>query len=473
MKKSLFIFLALILVSQLFAGNPADEFVNNKLLENANISLLVKDLQTGQTLYQHHAQNSVTPASTMKLVTTATALELLGPEYRFETKLEIDGSISRDSVLTGNIYIRGGGDPTLGSEKVGEGEFLNEWVAAVRKAGIRRIKGQIIADSGLYDDEGVNPFWTWEDIGNYYAPGVYGISYLDNTCRVVFRSGRAGTTPDIIRTSPEIPKLTFDNHLLSSGIAFDSCYFHGAPHSYIRSIWGEIPANRSEFTVKVDISNPGLLLAQDFTKSLFEHRIAVSGEATDIVPEGKSGKVIFTQLSPTLSEIIKETNVKSNNFFAEQIFRQLSLQNFHVASAEGAIKVIKSFWKSKGLPVDQLYQYDGCGLSPMDAVSAQFFVELLTYMHTRSANEAAFFKSLPVSGESGTLASFLRNTSLQGKVHAKSGTITRVKSYAGYINANGRNYVFALLVNNADGSTRSVTSRMEDFLLKVASKSNQ
>ena len=464
--KLFFTFLMLTLLS--VAQSPVDIFVNNKLLENANISLLVKDVETNQTLYQYHPNNSVIPASTMKLVTTATALEQLGPDFCFETKLEIDGTITIDSVLTGNLYIHGGGDPTLGSEKLGDADFLIQWVNAVKKAGINRINGQIIADASLYDDQGVNPYWTWEDIGNYYAAGAYGISYLDNTCHVHFRSGKAGTTPEISGTIPVIPGLTFDNHLLSTNIAFDSCYFYGAPHSNSRTIYGEIPANRAEFVVKVDIPNPGLLLAQDFTKILIENQISIFGTATDIVPERKTCKVIYTHFSPPLSEIIKETNVKSNNHYAEQIFRYLALKNNPIATSGGAVQVIKSFWKSKGLPVDQLFMYDGCGLSPMDAVSAQFFVDLLTYMNTKSSNKEVFFKSLPVSGEGGTLATFLRNTALQGKVHAKSGTISRVKSYAGYIETKGKNYVFALLVNNANGSSKAVTKKMEDFLLDVA-----
>ena len=455
------------LTLSLFAGNPVDDFVNNKLLENANVSLLVKDLQSGQTLYQYRSQNSVTPASTMKLVTTATALELLGSDFRFETKLETDGTITKEGVLNGNLYIRGSGDPTLGSSKLGDAGFLNQWVNAVKQAGINKINGQIIADASLYDDQGVNPFWTWEDIGNYYAAGVYGISYLDNTCKVYFRTGKAGTTAEILRTVPEIPGLTFDNHLLSSDIAFDSCYFYGAPHANLRRIFGEIPANRSEFVVKADIPNPGLLLAQDFTKALTENQVAVLGTATDIVPQSKNTKLIYSHFSPTLSDIVTETNVKSNNIYAEHIFRYLALNAYPVASTVGALKVIKSFWKSKGLPVNQLFQYDGCGLSPMDAVSAEFFVDLLTYMKTKSVNQQAFFNSLPVSGEGGTLATFLRNTVLQGKVHAKSGTITRVKSYAGYIDLNGKTYVFALLVNNANGTSRVVTNKMEKLLLDV------
>ncbi|MDR3652539.1 MAG: D-alanyl-D-alanine carboxypeptidase/D-alanyl-D-alanine-endopeptidase [Paludibacter sp.] len=473
MKKLSVLLYTLLLITNLFAGNPVDDFINNPLLQNANISLLVKDLETNKTISQFRSNNSTTPASTMKLVTTATALEWLGADFCFKTKLEIDGTITRDSVLIGNIYIRGGGDPTLGSEKLGDARFLDKWVDAIKHAGINTVKGNIIADASLYNDEGVNPFWTWEDIGNYYAGGVYGISYLDNSCKVLFRSGKAGTTPEITRTIPPIPGLTFENHLLSSNIAFDSCYFHGAPHSNTRSIYGEIPANRSEFIVKVDIPNPGLLLAQDFKKALTEHQVTVHGQATDIPSRGKNCKEIYTQISPPLSEIVRETNIKSNNHYAEQIFRYLALKDYPVASVVGALKVIKLFWKSKGLPVDQLFQYDGCGLSPMDAVSADFFVDLLIYMNNKSSSQQAFFKSLPVSGESGTLANLLKNTALQGKVHAKSGTITRVKTYAGYINANGKNYVFALLVNNANGSSEAVKRKMEKFLLQVSENNNQ
>jgi len=462
------IILLFVSSSLMFAVNPVGDFVNNKLLVNANISLLVKDLNSGKTLYDFRSKNSTVPASTMKLVTTATALELLGPDFHFETKLEIDGKIDNQGVLNGNLIIRGGGDPTLGSEKLGDPDFLNKWILEVKKAGISKIKGQIIADAGLYNEEGVNPFWTWEDIGNYYAAGVYGISYLDNSCRVFFRSGNVGTTPEIIRINPVIPGLTFENHLLSTKIGFDSCYFYGAPHLNLRSIYGEIPANRVEFSVKCDIPNPALLLAQDLTKVLIENKIDVVGQASDIVPAKYTSKIIFSHLSPPLSEIVKETNIKSNNHYAEQIFRYLALKDNSIASTAGAIKVIKSFWNSKGLDVDQLYQYDGCGLSPLDAVSAEFFVDLLTYMRTKSQNKEVFFNSLPVSGETGTLVDFLSKSTLQGKVHAKSGTIARVKCYAGFIDIKGKNYVFAVMVNNANGNSKAVTKKIEDFLLKIS-----
>ncbi len=468
MKKLNFIISLLLFSILTFAKSPLDGLVNNSLLQNANISLLVRDVATNTTVCEYHSKNSVVPASTMKLVTTATALELLGADFRFQTRLEVDGKVTADGVLNGNLYIRGGGDPTLGSEKLGDTTFLVKWVEAIKNRGIRKINGRVIADAGLFDDEGVNPKWTWEDMGNYYAAGIYGISYLDNTYRLVLRSGSVGTTPTVLRVVPEIANLKIDNRLMSSSISFDSAYFYGAPHSDYRTVTGEIPANRAEFVTKGDIPNPALLLAQHFSDRLIQNDVAVRDLPTDSIDRASERTTIYTHDSPPLSEIITETNVRSNNLYAECVFKYLALQNKAVATNAEAVQVIKAFWKSKGLSVDQLFMYDGSGLSPSDAVSAQFFVELLSYMQTKSLNKDVFFRSLPVAGENGTLKSFLLKTPLQGKVHAKSGTISRVKSYAGYIDNKGKQLVFALLINNPNGSSKAVTRKMEEFLLQVS-----
>ena len=410
----------LFLVFSVSAQNPVTTFTNNNLHENANISLLVKDLKTGKVLYSHRAGSATIPASTVKLITTATALEILGADYQFKTTLEIDGKITSDSILDGNLIIYGNGDPTLGSSKLGNINFLNDWIIAIRKAGIKQINGDIIADNSAYDTEGVNPKWIWEDMGNYFASGAYGISYKDNTFEMELKSGAVGTTPEIVKITPCIPELTFKNYLKSTTIRIDSAYFYGAPFDNNRSIYGEIPANRPSFKIKGDIPRPGLVLARDFAWKLKSNGISVSGNTTD---EAQSSKrtVIYTHFSPKLSEIIKEINHASNNHYAEHLFRHLALQSGKPASSVEAVKRIKNFWRSKGLPVEELFMYDGSGLSPVNAVSANFYVSLLSYMD-KSKNNAVFRASLPVVGKSGTLRNFLKGTPLDGKVQAKSGT---------------------------------------------------
>ena len=185
-------------VQLVFSQTTMEQLIKNPLLENAGISLLVRNLKTGETLYEWSPNKATVTASTMNVITTATFLEMYGPDFRFETRLEIDGRIEKDSTLNGNLYIRGGGDPTLGSAKAGDKDFLEKWVAAVKKAGIKKINGGVIADPGLFDQQVINPKWTWEDMGNYYAPGIHGISYMDNTYQLFFNSGKAGKLTDPI-----------------------------------------------------------------------------------------------------------------------------------------------------------------------------------------------------------------------------------------------------------------------------------
>ncbi len=466
MKHRLLIILSLLFTLSTFAQSPADAFANDLLHRNANISLLVSDLSSGAKLHQHRAEKVAIPASTMKLVTTATALEILGPTYRFTTTLETDGNI-QNGILHGNLYIRGSGDPTLGSAKMGDIHFLEKWVDAVKKAGIREIKGDIIADASIYDSEGINPKWMWEDLGNYYAAGAYGISYKDNTYFLELKSGAVGTRPEILKVTPNIPELKFDNRLASTTIRFDSAYIYGAPNSNERTIYGAIPANRASFTIKGDIPNPGLVLARDFAWKLKSSGVAVSGSATDQVKTGNRNS-IYTHQSPPLSEIIREINVTSNNHYTELLFRHLALQRSKVATTNHAIRVVQDFWRLKGLPINELKMHDGSGLSPMNAVSAQFFVNLLQYM-SRSVHGHHFQASLPTAGSNGTVRNFLRGSALSGKVLLKSGSIGGVRAYAGYINSGGKRYAFAMIVNHPNAtSTAPTTRKMEEFLLKIA-----
>ena len=460
--------LFLLVSNFVFSQNAVNNFLNTPLLQNANVSLLVKDLKNGVTLYESRSKNSAVTASTMKVITTSTVLEMFGPDYKFETRLEIDGEITKDSTLNGNLYIRGGGDPTLGSDKMGDKDFLKKWVVAVRKAGIKNIKGRIIADESFFEKQVINPKWTWEDMGNYYAPGIHGISYLDNTYRLYFRSGAVGTTPEMLRVEPEIAGLNIDNFVKSTNTSSDNAYFYGAPYANYRFVTGEIPANKAEFPVKGDIPNPALLLAQHFHAKLIESGFSISESPVAQDNEACRKFVIYKHFSPPLSDVITETNVKSNNHYAEYLFKLIGTKNGVTGTTDRAIDNIKTFWKSKGLSVDQLFQCDGSGLSPAIGVSANFFVELLTYMKNKSQYADVFYKSLPVSGESGTLKSILVKTPLQGKVHAKSGTIERVKSYVGYIETKDRTLVFAIIVNNPYGSSSAVVKKMEEFMLEVA-----
>lgn len=458
-----------------FANDPIDKFINEPSMQNANISILVKDLKTGKELYQQRPNHATIPASTMKVLTTATALELMGANYQYKTVLAHDGSIDHQSgVLNGNLYIIGNGDPTLGSLRMGDRQFLSKWADAIKAAGIAKINGSIIADESRFDNEGSNPKWTWDDIGNYYAPGIYAIAYRDNTLNVTFKSGAVGTTPEIININPKIEDLTIENNLMSSRITFDSAYFYGTSKSKNRSVRGEIPANSPGFVVKAELPEPGLVLVQDFQLELEQQGVEVTKQPFTIPvanytfpAKNTARKIIYTHYSEPLSKIVEEINQQSNNFYAEQVFKSLSLFRYGLGTNRHSISMIRNFWKSKGLDVNQLFQSDGSGLSPTNAVSAGFLTSVMEYMYQKSKNKEVFFKSLSIAGKTGTLAGVLKNTPLSGKVYAKSGTIARVRAYTGYIIDDDREWVFTIMVNNYNGNSWQALRKIENLLVEL------
>lgn len=465
--KKLLLFIALFLNYFFVVGQSAvNTFVNAPNMRRANISLLVKDIETGEVIMQHRADKVTVPASTTKLVTTATALEILGPNYIFPTKLQYDGAIV-DGVLTGNIYILGGGDPTLGSRFMGDSLFFEKWVAAVKQLGIHKINGTVIADASIFNTEGIAPKWTWEDMGNYYAAGAYGISIYDNSFKLYLKSEAVGTTPEIIRTEPTMPNLKIKLYLSAAADEEDNAYFYGAPFSNERSIYGTIPAKKTSFVIKGDIPNPPLYAAQVFAKKLQENEVRISKVPSTEVPENSVRKVFFTHFSPPLKDIIANINFKSNNHYAEHILRAISLESSKQGDINNSIKVIKSFWKARNIDITGLVMYDGCGLAASNAISATFFVDMLIYEKTKSMYTADFIASLPVAGQSGTIKSLLKDTNLEGKVQAKSGSISGVQCFAGYINTNNKQYAFAILVNNYSGIRKNIVDQIEKLLLSV------
>ncbi|OIP81785.1 MAG: D-alanyl-D-alanine carboxypeptidase/D-alanyl-D-alanine-endopeptidase [Porphyromonadaceae bacterium CG2_30_38_12] len=443
-------------------------FMDNDILRNANISLLIEDLNTGKTIVDLHAKTSITPASTMKLVTTATALELQGADYQFTTTLEIDGKIGTDSVLSGNLYVRSGGDPTLGSEKMGNHFFLDKWAKLILTSGINKVNGNIIVIEDYFDSQVINPKWTWEDMGNYYAPGIHSLAYRDNTFRCVFKTGAINSKPKILGTDPFIYDLTIDNQLHITATKSDLAYFYGAPFSKQRSVYGEIPANKDAFTVKGDLPHPAEQLVADFNSTLVKNGIQVLNQIETISNVQTAKTTLTTELSPSLGDIVQQINNHSDNQYAEYVFKNLSAIHQQPGTIANALKIIKNYWESKGLPVEELNQQDGSGLSPTNAISANFFVQLLRYMRLNSQCSNVFYKSLAISGKTGTLKNFLSDTKLEGKVHAKSGTIAGVKSYAGFIETGTKTYVFAVLVNNAHGTSKEVTAKIEKLLLNIS-----
>ena len=433
----------------------------------ANMSVLIQNLNTGEVIDSYRPDHVVPPASVMKLLTTGAALEMLGPGYRFPTIIEYSGAIEK-GVLTGNLYIRGGCDPSLGWK--GCTAFLDKWVRAIQAAGIQRIEGSVVADMTMLDGEAQNPSWLCEDAGNYYAPGIFALNYYGNTMNIVLKSGEPGSLASVVKTEPAVEDVYFINHVRCDKISYDGAFVSGLPYSSERYLTGVVPSNLGTFGVKGDLPNPGLLLARHLTAKLKEAGIAVKRDATylaDYNPLTPARTEIYTHYSEPLSELLKETNINSNNLYAEALFRYLGTRYTLPGSIHNSQDIVRDYWRRRGVTIQNAIIKDGCGLAPQDAVSAKTFVQVLTIM-SRSANKSAWMASLPISGQTGTLKTLCKDTPLEGRIHAKSGTIAGTKNFAGYIDMpNGDTWVFAILINSAPGKAKNIQTVIQQYLLDV------
>ncbi len=447
-------------------------------LKNASISFYAFDLDSNKVVAGLGSNKSLVPASTMKLVTTATALELLGPGKRFSTHVKYSGEIDSNCVLNGNIYIVGGGDPCLGSERFTKhyGDFINKWANEIIKLGIDSINGRVIADASIFNEQMIPSTWIWGDLGNYYGAGPCGLSIYENKCSIEFSSGKKGDSTDVTCIYPYIPNLKFDNYVKGMITKKDLSYIFGAPYQENRIVKGGIPINKKNFSVRGSIPDPAYLTAFELDMELRELGIKLANPSTTVrkikfetgsIVKTKK-RIITTTRSPKLTSIMNLTNTYSINLYAEHLMNQIGVFKYRSGDTGSGTQATTLFWKNKGLDVEGMYINDGSGLSRFNAITAKQLVGILKHMN-ESKNKQLYIKSLPVAGKSGTLRNVGKGTAASGRVKAKSGYMTRIRSYAGYVTTkNKRNIAFALIVNNFNCTPFQMKKKMEKIMIKLA-----
>ena len=475
MLRNCFTLLLLLLFSPaLEAQNTALKFFLSDTA--ASVSVCIADAADGRTIMEYNPGESLMPASVLKIVTAAAALELLGPHYHFKTGLGYTGSLNNSTgVITGDIVIRGGGDPALGSPNFREhyGNFLSAWIQRMKEAGIKTVNGRVICDDSRYDYQPVPSKWLWEDIGNYYGAGVYGLALFDNTFKIHFRTSSDGSVPEITAYNPAICRYELSNQLKAYGNS-DKGYVFAAPYGKSGWMAGTIPANRDDFVLKASIPDPPLLIASLFERMLDSAGIVVRQEASTFRIENRASEeisIIAEVESPPLQAIAEVLNHESVNLYAEHFLKELGLQFRGIGTKSAGIEVIYSFLNEAGVDTKGFFIEDGSGLSPLNAVTAKGLTGLLIYMKNKAANPEAFINSLPEAGREGTLKNTFSRPEFSNNLKAKSGSITRTRCYAGYFTAgSGREMAFSIMVNNYSGSTQAVISGIEALLLEIIEK---
>ena len=443
-------------------------FLQKPEYRNATVGIVVADAKTGERLFELNPGQLMIPASALKIVTTATALEMLGAEYRFETKTGFTGAIDETGTLTGNLVIVSGGDPTLGSAwfntDEGRNRFLEDWVEQIKLSGIKEINGNVVLDGSHSQIEEVPPTWVWGDIGNYYGANANAFTIYDNLFTITFRSGKAGEKTEIIQLEPTLPDLKIDNRVVGSKINSDQAYVFGSPMDHKRVIRGTIPMEKEAFTIKAAIPNPAALLGVELLSALKAAGIKIGGTVSQDSVENV--KIIHVHQSPTLAEIVKIINHESVNLFAEHLLIQLSAEKTDVGSREKSIELVQQFWNEKGLNGGLLLMEDGSGLSHFNAITPDFLTSVLVDMKN-GRNSVSFVESLPNAGE-GTLSSFSTWEFPGNTLSAKSGSMTRVRCYAGYLKTgSGVEVAFSIMVNHFSGSQSKLRTEIERILSMI------
>jgi serine-type D-Ala-D-Ala carboxypeptidase/endopeptidase (penicillin-binding protein 4) len=461
-----FLIISLITTAQ---QNALEGLLSDSTMLHASVSLCIINGATGEILVDHDAAKSFSQASVMKLVTTAAAIEMLGPDHTFSTTVGYTGEIKR-GVLKGDIIIRGGGDPALGSEKFAGhyNSFMEKWIDEIRKSGIGKITGRVITDDSYYDYQPVPPNWNWEDLGNYYGAGVYGLSIFDNTLKIHFSTGDSGTVPAITSFDPVNPGTKYANLLKADGSS-DQGYVYSAPYNTYGWISGEIPVNRQDFILKASLTDPPLFAATLLTEKLNSAGIEVGKEPSTsrVMPEkrGIAYTIITTTTSPSLSSIIDVLNHESVNLYAEHLLKELGKVYAGEGSTGPGTEVVTRFLDSLGIETSGMFIEDGSGLSPQDALNSKGLATLLYQMKTKGRYFNNYYLSLPEAGKNGTLKTVFKDPVFEGVMRAKSGTILRVKSYAGYLTArSGNELIFSIIINNYTGSSSALIAHISKIL---------
>jgi serine-type D-Ala-D-Ala carboxypeptidase/endopeptidase (penicillin-binding protein 4) len=466
----------MILILAFFSLNAVPQLpyrlLNDSAFVHGSFSLCILDAVSGATVVEVNQGKSLTPASVLKLVTTAAALEKLGPGYYFTTMLGYSGAISRKGRLDGDIVIRGGGDPVFASRNFREhyAAFPARWADEIKNMGISKITGKVVTDDSYYDFLPVPAKWLWEDAGNYYGAGVYGASLYDNTYYIHLQTF-SDSSLIFKGITPEECRFEFSNWLVAAGTT-DQGYVFAAPYSSSGWLAGSVPVNKDDFVLKASITDPPKLLAAIIDRELREAGIKIKGEPTTVrIDKDEVREEVIPVISiesPPLSDIIEILNHESVNLYAEHLVKELGKKFRNRGSTSAGIEVIYEFLENAGVNTSGVYIEDGSGLSPLNAINAKALSELLFYMKNKGAYFSEYIRSLPDPGREGTLKTYFRDEIFTTSLHAKSGSMTRVRSYAGYLTTkSGRELVFSFIANDFSGPSRHIVTLFEDYLKEV------
>lgn len=415
------------------------------------LGIYVADAATGKLVHQHNGRVGLVPASSQKVVTAATAFELLGEDFRYHTKFGYAGPVV-DGTLRGGIVVEGSGDPTMGSTRYRETTTIameGRIQAALRKAGITKVTGGVTGYTLGYERSTIPDGWLWEDIGNYYGAGHGALNWHENQYELWLKPGaKEGEPVELLKTDPILHGERFDNELRTGKAGSgDQAFLYFKPGKPELVVRGTIPCCIPGFRIAGAVVDPVTFTLRQIRK-ITGAEGDVQARSIPTAAELQSTQPLFTHQSPGLDSIVHGFLQKSVNLYGEALIHTLSAQKNGQASYEGGLELLKDFWESRGIGRHALNMADGSGLSPVNRVTAEALTKVLLYARQRPWFKA-FDRAMPV----------------HDGIRMKSGSMGGVRSYAGYVKSTaGKEYVFAVIVNNYSGSGASINRKLRELL---------
>ena len=438
--------------------------------------VLIKSLKTDETLYTLNARKLMMPASNMKIVTLAAAVEKLGWDYTYETTVRIAGRID-NGVLEGDLVVVGSGDPSLMAADGSADRLFSRWAGQLEAAGVRSIAGRIVGDDNTFDDETLGFGWSWDDLPDDYAAGVGALQLNEDAVRITVVPGAAAGDVAGISVVPAASGLSVDNDVTTSAAGLPpSIAARRLPGSPRLTLRGTIALGAAPIVESVAVDNPTLFFVSAFRSALIANGIDVRGPAVDIddigdAPARSDGRTIVAYRSPPLSALADRLMKASQNQYAETLLKTIGLSAGAATAVNGrtAVQAILQPW---GVAPSEVIQRDGSGLSRYDYVTPEALVTILAYVDRDPRLSAPFVASLPIAGRDGTLSNRMKGTAAENNARAKTGSMSNVRALSGFVTtADGERVVFSIIANNFDAPAETINRTADAVVVRLATLS--
>jgi D-alanyl-D-alanine carboxypeptidase/D-alanyl-D-alanine-endopeptidase (penicillin-binding protein 4) len=413
----------------------------------------IRSIERGESIYTLNAGKLMMPASNMKILTLASAAEVLGWESRMTTTLEAASPVV-DGVLRGDLFVRGGGDPTINSRDGRGGAVFSEWVTALKAAGISTIEGRIVGDDQAFDDEGFGPGWAWDDLQYGYSAPVGALQFNEDVAELLITPASPGE-PAMIRLGPGSGLTVVNRAVTGPPGSEESIDYRRHLDRPVLEITGTIPSDGKPLTRTVAVVNPTVFFARSLKDALAAHGISVGGEAVDFddvageATMAAERRVLASTASPPLSEMAKVLMKVSQNLYAETFLKAVGRATGGLGTTAAGRQAATTTFASWGVSDRTFVMADGSGLSRYNYASASTIATILERMYKDPRHRDHLVASLPIAGKDGTLSTRMRRSLAEGNAVAKTGSISNVRALSGFVRTrDGETFVFSIIAND-------------------------